>query len=703
MKSCSVTLSLMCGAMGFVQVDARAEAVTPLVQTYGVIQPSVLGAIGDDLSIKLHFDEVPIDTVLEYISEKVGYIVIKEVPVEGVISIVSKQPVNRDEMIQLLNTVLKQHGLAAIQNERILTVVQLANAKKHNIPVMYGSDPKEISSAGHMITQVIPIANIDATKLLEDIQPLIQDHAQLTANENSNAIILTDTSNNVRRIAQIIEALDRHVSTIVDVRVFPLDYAEADSTADLINEIFEEDQQSNQQSQNPFARFMMARGRGGRGGPSAAPAAESSNRSAPSREIKAAADERTNTVVVSGPSEVLDTIASLIEELDADPAATQSVFIYDLKNADAETLAESLNELFADVEESAVRTAANNQRNNRQGGRQQPQPTRTTSSSDTGNSSDLAGEVTIVADTETNSLMVLTSTSNFDRVKEIIEKLDRPVQQVLIKVLIAEVTHDNSLDLGVEFSSFNLRGDQGWSVGTDFGLSNLTDGISFSLMESNLDVAVKALEQEGKLDVLSRPYILTSDNQTASITVGEEVPFVRDSRITDTGQTINTVTYEDVGIILEVTPQVNAEGLVVMDVLPEISVQSEDSVEITDGVNAPKISKRSAETRVAIKDGQTIVIGGLVQDRVNERVSKVPLLGDIPLLGELFKSRSNEKVKTELLIFLTPYVAIEPDELSEISAMELDDYRTPSRSTHPELFKEHFKNMNIDMMELEVE
>ncbi|QQE11309.1 type II secretion system secretin GspD [Planctomycetota bacterium] len=639
----------------------------------------------------INFEQMPIATVLDYLSEKAGYIIVKEADVTGNISIVSKQPISKSELIPLLNTVLKQHNLAAILNDRILTIVSLSDAKTHNIPVNYGSDPDEISSAGHIITQVIPISNIEAEKLIEDISPLIQEYAQITANENSNSIILTDSSDNVKRIAQIIQALDRHVSSIVDVRVFPLDYADADSTAKLINEIFEEDQKSSQQQSNPFSRFMMARGRGGPSGDSRQ--GSQSTGSTPSRAVKAASDDRTNTVVVSGPTESLETIAMLIEDLDANPAATQSVFIYELKNADAETLEESLNKLFADVETSAVRTSANQRTNGR---RTQPQARTTSSSSSSNSSSDLAGEVTIVANIESNSLMVLTSSNNFERVKAIIEELDKPVQQVLIKVLIAEVTHDDALNLGMEFSSFNLRGENGWNVGTDFGLAEMTDGLSFSLLESNLDVTINALEEDGKLDVLSRPYILTSDNQTAQITVGEEIPFIRDSRITDTGQTINTVTYEDVGIILEVTPQVNPDGLVVMQVLPEISVQSEDSIEITDGVNAPKISKRSAETRVAIHDGQTIVIGGLVQDRVTERISKVPLLGDIPLVGELFKARKNEKVKTELLIFLTPHVASEPRELDEINEIELKGFQLPSRASNPEIYDEHFSNMNID-------
>ena len=223
--------------------------------------------------------------------------------------------------------------------------------------------------------------------------------------------------------------------------------------------------------------------------------------------------------------------------------------------------------------------------------------------------------------------------------QQIIAELDRPVPQVLIKVLVAEVTHDNSADLGVDFSILNRR-----TSGTgNNGQQNLgqrtpppppTAGWSSQFLETNVNATLHALASEGKLDVLSRPYILASDNQVASITVGQEVPFITNTRVTDTGQTINTIQYQDVGIILNVTPHINPDGLVILDVAPEISQLTGTTVPISrESVTAPVIAKRSAQSRVGIKNGQTIVIGGLMEDRKTATVSKVPLLGDMPLLG----------------------------------------------------------------------
>ncbi|NJL30875.1 MAG: type II and III secretion system protein [Phycisphaerales bacterium] len=208
-----------------------------------------------------------------------------------------------------------------------------------------------------------------------------------------------------------------------------------------------------------------------------------------------------------------------------------------------------------------------------------------------------------------------------------------------------------------------------------------------------MTVALRALEKVGKLDVLSRPYVLTSDNQTASIIVGQRVPFITNTRTTDTGQTINTIQYEDIGIILNVTPHINPEGLVILDVAPEISSQTGDSVPISETVNAPVFAKRAAQTRVSINDGKTIVIGGLMEDRKTQSLRKVPLLGDIPLLGALFSRDETTKSKTELLIFLTPHVAESPEQLPAMSEDERRGAVIVPRAVDPGVFDEHMRGM----------
>jgi len=309
--------------------------------------------------------------------------------------------------------------------------------------------------------------------------------------------------------------------------------------------------------------------------------------------------------------------------------------------------------------------------------------------------SDLAGQVYVVADEDTNSLLVTAATKNFERIKAILAELDRPVPQVLIKVLIAEVTHDDSIDLGAEFAALNLNaaGTVGQRYGTDFGVAAQRDGLLLTINESSVSAAIHALATVGKLDVLSRPYILTSDNQEAIINVGQVVPFITNSQITDTGVTNNTVQYQDVGIILDVTPHINPDGLVIMDVSQEVSALTETTVQISPTVNARVLDNRAAQSRVAVRDGQTIVIGGLMQDRKTDTVRKVPVLGDIPWLGALFRRTTKTQTKTELLIFITPHVAKVPDDLKPMSESEEAGSKVIRDAVEPGAFQEHMEGM----------
>jgi len=437
----------------------------------------------------------------------------------------------------------------------------------------------------------------------------------------------------------------------------------------------------------------------------------------------------------------MQVIVRVVKEIDANPAAEETVFIYKLKNAQALNVESVMNSLFngtTPTNRSGTSSSSSNTLNSRRsssgsstfggsgssGGGFGGSRSGSTfggggstfggggggfgggfgsggafgggnrgglSSNASRTGADLSGQVTIIADPDTNSLLVRTKPANYDRVKEVLRELDRAVPQVLIKVLIAEVTHDNSADIGAEFSALNLRASgNGSKGGVSFGLANVTTGgLVASVVENNFTATIRALENVGKLDVLSRPYILASDNQLASITVGQEVPFINNSRITDTGQTINTLDYKDVGILLDVVPHINSDGLVILDVAPEISALTGQTVPISDTAAQPIIATRSAQTRVGIMNGQTIVIGGLMEDRKTETIDKVPFVGDIPYIGEAFKRKQISKTKTELLIFLTPHVASDPDNLKNMSKDEIDGSKLVPNAVDPNAFQDH--------------
>jgi general secretion pathway protein D len=304
----------------------------------------------------------------------------------------------------------------------------------------------------------------------------------------------------------------------------------------------------------------------------------------------------------------------------------------------------------------------------------------------------MIGQVYVVADQDTNALLVTTATKYKDDVMGVIKELDRPVPQVLIKVLVAEVTHDNSADFGTDFSILNARPNgNGQSFGETFGQPG--SGLAINFLENNLNVTLHALAQQNKLDVLSRPYILASDNQEAYVMVGQQVPIVTSNTLTALGQTVSNYAYQSVGIILDVIPHINPDGVVTLQVAPQISQLTAQTVTVGLGVSVPVIASRQAQSMVAIKDGQTIVIGGLMQDQKTVTINKIPLIGDIPIIGSIFSRTITDKSKTELLLFLTPHVAIEPGVLKGMSRDEMKGTQLTPGAVSPGTFEDHIKGM----------
>ncbi len=894
-------------------------------------QPVEVVKNGSGVKIKLNFQDAPLQTVLEYLSETAGLKVVSDEPlVNGRITVISREPILLDEAVSLINSILKEKSLTTVLTGKTLKVVTLQNAKKENIPVLTGRDPDAIVPGDDVVTYVVPVSHVTASALKNNLQTLLPEYAGLEANEDGNALIITDTTANIKRLMEIVRALDTYMSTVAEIRVFRLINADATSAANLINSIFEQEQQGGTRSQQgargPFEMMMqMGAGEpGGRGGPAGRTGADTGSRSgqdqggsgvnvqvvaaadtrtnsvvvrgpvealeivagmitalddrtatlagvrvfqlryadamnaaeiinqlfgesagssssqqdrgptffmrggpggpgalstqqqeetsstlkvtaaADSRTntvavtgpdnilevvaeviknldsqipnvadvkvfhleyadaqdtaelinevfgesrtssqttrstgqqnqqvsfmrggpggfggqqqttqstggisdvgIIASADSRTNSVVVSGPPETLVIIAQVVKELDENPEQERRIFVYALKNANAENLMDILNNLFTEMQALNEQGTSSQTGQQFQGGQRGAAAAMPTASSSTSSeSTDISEETYFQADPNTNSLLIMTSSKNYEKIKPTIDELDKPVGQVLIKVLFAEVTHSNTVDLGTEFSMLNLRSGGGstettqlfgkpTSLLTEAGLSRPT-GVSVRTIEGDLDITLRALQETGKLNVLSRPYILTRNNQLATITVGEEVP-IPTGTTTVAGQTQTTIEYrDDIGIVLDVTPSINPDGLVNMVVSPKITTRSAETVPISETLNAQAFATRSAQTRVAVHDGQTIVIGGLIEDQMKDTIKKIPLLGDVPLVGNLFKRTIKEKTKTELLIFLTPHVAKEARDLTAISDAERARSNLNSDGPDAELFRKHMEAM----------
>jgi len=299
------------------------------------------------------------------------------------------------------------------------------------------------------------------------------------------------------------------------------------------------------------------------------------------------------------------------------------------------------------------------------------------------------GTATFTTDPETRKLMVVTDEETAKYISQVVSNLDRPAPQVLIKVVFLEATYRKGVDIGVEGNYQHNNGSTIGNYSQAFGgMPGIDSGQSlYSIAGSDFQVTLRAIAENGKLEVLSRPSILARNNQQATITVGQYVPIVSGvSYNVNLGQ-INSISYQNVGIILRVTPFITSDNMVEMIVSPEISNLSDETVNISTGTNAagaPIINTRSADTVVITPNGQTVVIGGLMQNTKTEVVSKVPLLGDIPLLGFAFRRKVKADSKTELLIFLTPYIVKQPGELAAMTATEKKELRMLPKSLSEE-------------------
>jgi len=379
--------------------------------------------------IRLNFQNASLSDVLNYLSEAAGFVIVQNVPVSGTVNVVSKQPVTAEEAVDLLNAVLVDKGYIAIRNGRILKIVSSQNAQKNDLPVEIGSDPERIPRKDGMVTQILPIRYMEAGKLVENLSPLLSANATISANESSNAILLTDTQTNIHRIAEIIHSLDTSISSISSIHVFPLRYADAKDFANILTQLFSPDQgggRNGQNNQNPAAAFFgrFGGGGGGRGGNGGQPAQpESEARKAASRVI-AVADTASNSVVVSAPEEYMPTITDIVSRLDTSTTDITETRIFRLEHADSVELSTILNSLYGDgtTAGGGNKNGNNGQQNNNN--RQQPQQNGQPPAGGTSQRALLEARVVAVPDPRTNSIIVNCSRDTMEQIALTIGRLD---------------------------------------------------------------------------------------------------------------------------------------------------------------------------------------------------------------------------------------------------------------------------------------
>jgi general secretion pathway protein D len=385
-------------------------------------------------TLKFNFRGAPIETVLDYLSEAAGFIIVLETDVTGDINAWSNKPITTDEAIDLLDTLLADKGYAAIRNGKILKIVSQDDAQRYNLPVKKGSDPAQIPKNDQMVTQIIPVRHADATSLVEDLQPLLPDEATLTANQSSNALVLTDRQASIHRIAEIITALDTSISSISTIRVFPLEFADAKELAEVVKEIFEQPSTGSSRSSRGssssssraalfqrFSGFGGDRGGSGRGGGSTRGSSSTGTSQAlqAASHVVAVADERTNSLVVSAPDEFISTIEEVVNQIDRNVDDVTEIAVFHLDHADAQETAQILTELFSeqdDQNQGSVRFGGGrggSTRGSSRGGGQ-----------DTSQRLQQQTTVVAVADPRTNSVIVSASAGLMSEIGQMVGQLD---------------------------------------------------------------------------------------------------------------------------------------------------------------------------------------------------------------------------------------------------------------------------------------
>jgi len=384
--------------------------------------------------LRLNFRGAPIDTVLDYLSRAGGFVIVRDTPVSGTIDIVSHAPLNADEAVALLHTVLSDRGYGVIRTERVLRIVRRDDARNRDLPVVTGNDPEQVPRTGELVTQIVSLHHTTAAKLIETLKPLLPAQMTIAANEDSNALVVTDTRVNIRRMLEIIKALDSAVSSILDIGVIPLRYADAVETAELINKVYETpasktSSQSTSGRGGFFARMRAFGGPPGGPGEESGSGDSSQEAKATASYVKAVADQNGNAVVVTAPAEILEQVRQLVQELDAPTEDTTTVRVLPLRYAEATQVANLLASLYPDSSSTSSRQSSRSMGGPMfgpggpmmMGAGQGSQASSTSSQSQRKLS---AAKVVAVADTRTNSVIVSASLATMEEIAGVVKELD---------------------------------------------------------------------------------------------------------------------------------------------------------------------------------------------------------------------------------------------------------------------------------------
>lgn len=611
---------------------------------------------GEEL-IYLNATDVEIKDMIKQISKATGTNFLIEEKLRGKITIISEKPMTKEMAYQAFLSALQVMGYTTVETPAgLIKIVPTKQALSEPIDLYKSDHP----NTDRFITRIIQVANISANDLSTVIKPLVSKDGNLFAYPQTNSLIITDSGANIERVLRIVKELD-HEGPQEVIEIIPIKHADAADITEKVLSLYESQIGS-------AAGANQARGRQvRRGGPELEESPSIS---------KVISDERTNSLIVLGDKRSIIKLRGLIDRLDTPTDGTEgSIHVYYLKHANAKEMAEVLSSLVSGAKPDK----------NKKGAAKTPtaQPARPAAAAkdEAVGAVQLSGDVKVTADESTNSLVITASPKDFQiLITQVINKLDIPRRQVYLEAVVMElrVEKNRSLGLAGNFGNIlNLGGNKLSAFGALLplapqvlsGLATGAGGLAAGgFSERSIDLALgdgttasipavsailHALQTDTNVNVLSTPSILTLDNEEAQIQVGNEIGIPSGTTISAAGTSLS-VTREDTGIILKVTPQISESDTVRLKLAQEITNVIPGGA--TDQQLGPTLTKRAVTTVVVAHDKQTIVIGGLLEDNSNVTTHKIPLLGDVPIVGNLFKNRSTRMNKTNILVFITPYV-----------------------------------------------
>ncbi len=575
---------------------------------------------------QINLKDADIGAFISQVSDITGKSFVIDPRVKGKVNVLSSGPVDQEGVYELFLSVLQVHGYAAVPAGEVVLVVQQNEIKQQgrDIEAAVSKESQE------MLTKVIPIKNTPALDLVPILRPLVAKYGHLAGVKSANTLIISDHATNIRRIEQIIERLDK--SGVEELEVIQLREAWVGNVVTML------------QSLDPA---KVAQGNNANVGKTAG-------------SIRVVADERSNRLIIKGEKTARDRIRKLIAELDTPSYFSGSAQVLRLQYADATKLAELLKSLLSEA--PAGGSEANQAK----------------------------GKAGIHADEDLNALVVRAEPSLMKEIKELVASLDVRRAQVLIESAIVEVTGDVNDALGVQWAIGDLDSPVG---GTNFGTAGPSlSSIAGSIASGNPAAAIgngltlgayqekdgdaqfgavlQAIQSDTNTNLLSTPSIMTLDNQEAEIIVGQNVPFRTGSTASsNNANPFTTITREDIGVTLKVKPHIHDGEAIRLEV--EATTESVSTTSVA-GSSDLITNKRSIKTMILSENEETIVLGGLIRDDVRKIESKVPLLGDIPWLGWLFRAESTEKVKSNLMIFLKPTIVTEATKARQLTEERFD-------------------------------